>query len=87
MLSWEKDANGNSIIWEGEGLDEVGIRYDSKKVVIRVSKRYFRPTEVEELKGDSTKALNELEAQISLEELIKEMIEVDLRNKKINIQQ
>ena len=64
------------ISWEGEGLNEVGRRKDSKQVVIRVDKRYFRPTEVDSLLGDSTKAKVKLgwEPTISLEDLISEMI-------------
>ena len=34
FLGWEKDSNGNSILWEGQGIDEVGIRFDNKKIVI-----------------------------------------------------
>ena len=64
------------ISWEGEGVNEVGRRKDSKQVVIRVDKRYFRPTEVDSLLGDSTKAKVKLgwEPTISLEDLISEMI-------------
>ena len=47
---------GMKIEWQGEGLDEVGIDRFTKKVVIRVSDKYFRPAEVETLWGDPTKA-------------------------------
>ena len=41
------------IYWEGEGLDEVGRRADTNEIVIKVDSRYFRPTEVDFLLGDS----------------------------------
>ena len=68
------------IRWEGEGLNEIGIRNDNNKTIIEVDKRYFRPTEVETLLGDATKAKNKLgwEAKTDLKELIKEMINNDL---------
>lgn len=47
---------GMDIIWEGEGLNEIGIDIVSNKVVIEIDEKYFRPTEVETLLGDSTKA-------------------------------
>ncbi|AIX42720.1 GDP-D-mannose 4,6-dehydratase [Synechococcus phage ACG-2014f] len=47
---------GMKIEWQGEGLDEVGIDRFTKKVVVRVSDKYFRPAEVESLWGDPTKA-------------------------------
>ena len=67
------------ILWEGEGINEIGRRKDSKKVVIRVDKRYFRPTEVDSLLGDFTKAKVKLgwEPTISLEDLVAEMITND----------
>ena len=49
-----------TIEWKGEGLNEVGIDKVSKRVVIAVDKRYFRPAEVEQLLGDSSKARQEL---------------------------
>ena len=64
------------IKWEGDNLKEVGRRKDSNKIVIRIDKRYFRPSEVDSLLGDSTKAQEKLgwETSTSLEELISEMI-------------
>tara|TARA_B100000989_G_scaffold298883_1_gene290742 strand:- start:30767 stop:31699 length:933 start_codon:yes stop_codon:yes gene_type:complete len=68
-----------SIIWEGEGINEVGKRCDNGKIVIKIDKRYFRPTEVNELTGDSTKAIKRIGwvPKITLEELIEEMIDFD----------
>ena len=55
---------------ENKGLEEVGKRADTGEIVIRIDPRYYRPTEVQELLGDSTKAKKLLnwEAKISLEE-------------------
>ncbi len=79
-LCWNNEKN-QDIIWEGEGIDEVGRRADTGAIVVRVDKRYFRPTEVEELLGDASKAKKKLgwEPKISLEELIEEMIFEDLK--------
>ena len=78
-LGWNSDNTGNGLHWEGKGEDEVGIREDTGEIVIKVDKRYYRPTEVNELLGDSTKALKELgwKPKISLEEMISEMIIAD----------
>ena len=70
---------GFKIVWQGSGLDEVGIDELTGKVVVRVSEKYFRPAEVEELLGDSTKAREELGwvPKYSFDELVKEMVEQD----------
>ena len=69
-----------SIIWEDKGINEIGRRADTNEIVIRIDPRYFRPTEVEELLGDASKAKNKLgwEPKISLEELIEEMMQKDI---------
>ena len=74
-LGWSNDGK-SGIIWEGSGLEEVGRRADTKEIVIKIDRRYFRPTEVDFLLGESYKAKLELgwEPNTSLEELIKEMI-------------
>ncbi len=80
-LGWNhKNKNNSGIIWEGKGINEIGIRADTGKVVIRIDPRYFRPCEVETLLGDPKKALNDLnwKAKTSLEELIDEMIKEDI---------
>jgi len=75
---------GVKIIWKNKGLKEVGIDNKSKKIVIKIDKRYFRPNELKYLKGNSKKALKKLKwkPRISLKELIKEMIDYDI--KKLN---
>ena len=79
-LNWNKENKGPSIIWEGEGLNEIGRRADNNEIVIRIDPNYFRPTEVDELLGDSSKAKQKLgwSPKTSLEELIKEMISNDI---------
>ena len=67
------------IDWNGKGLDEVGSI--NGKEVIKVDPRYFRPTEVETLLGDASKAKEKLNwtPKISFEELVKDMIDEDLK--------
>ena len=79
-LGWKNQTNNSSIIWEGEGLDEIGKRADTGEIVIKIDPRYFRPCEVETLLGDPTKASRELgwEASTTLEELVKDMVSKDL---------
>jgi GDPmannose 4,6-dehydratase len=66
---------GLHINWEGEGLNEVGIEKFSGRPIIRVDSKYFRPTEVETLLGDPSKAKNELgwEPEISFKQLVEDM--------------
>ena len=70
---------GFDIAWKGTGLDEIG--YDTKtgKELIFVSEKYFRPAEVEELLGDSTKARNELgwKPICTFDQLVQEMVDAD----------
>jgi len=75
-LNWNKKAEGPAIIWEGEGIDEIGRRSDTNEIVIKIDERYFRPTEVDQLLGDPSKAFKKLnwKPKISLEDLIAEMI-------------
>ena len=66
---------GMNIAWEGEGVDEVGIDKLTKKAVIKVSSKYFRPAEVETLLGDATKAKEKLgwEPKFSFKQLVEDM--------------
>ena len=70
---------GFDIKWKGEGINEIG--YDSKtgKELIFISEKYFRPAEVDELLGDSTKAKTELGwiPKTSFQELVEEMVHHD----------
>ena len=88
-LNWNKSPLDKAIIWEGEGINEIGRRADTNEIVIRVDPRYFRPTEVDELVGDSSKARLKLGwiPKITLEELVEEMIneDVKLSQKELNL--
>jgi GDPmannose 4,6-dehydratase len=66
---------GMRIEWMGEGLNEVGFDWNTKKPIIKVDSKYFRPAEVETLLGDSTKAKQKLgwEPKISFEQLVEDM--------------
>ena len=66
---------GFNLEWMGEGLDEIAIDKGTKKTVIAVSEKYFRPTEVESLLGDATKAKEVLgwKPKTSFKELVEEM--------------
>jgi GDPmannose 4,6-dehydratase len=68
------------IEWQGEGVDEVGVDVVTGRQIVRVDPRYFRPTEVETLLGDATKARQLLgwSAEVSFSELVAEMVESDL---------
>ena len=72
---------GFNIKWKGSGLDEVGYDENTGRELIFVSEKYFRPAEVEELLGDSTKARTELgwTPQYSFDDLVKEMVEEDCK--------
>ena len=80
-LGWQ------GIRWEGEGLHEIGKRIDNNKTVIRINPKYMRPSEVDTLLGDPSKALKKLgwEPKITLREMASEMIknDVDLINQKL----
>ncbi|KGF96681.1 GDP-mannose 4,6-dehydratase [Prochlorococcus marinus str. MIT 9201] len=78
-IGWSKSHDGPSIIWEGKGKNEIGKRADNGEIVVRIDPRYFRPTEVDILLGNSDKAKNKLgwQPKISIEELISEMIKHD----------
>ena len=72
---------GIEIGWQGEGVDEVGVDRATGDVVIEIDPRYYRPTEVDILIGDPTKAKEKLgwEAKVGLRELVKMMVEADLK--------
>ena len=68
------------VIWKGKGVKEIGIDKKTKRTIIKIDKYYFRPTEVHELKGDSSKAKKELKwkPKISFKKLVKTMVESDI---------
>jgi GDPmannose 4,6-dehydratase len=71
---------GMDIRWEGKGVEEKGIDKQGN-VIVAVDPRYYRPTEVETLLGDASKARRELgwKATVSFRDLVKEMVEEDLK--------
>ena len=72
---------GITLRWEGEGIDEKGIDTTTGKVLVEVDPKYFRPSEVEQLLGDPSKAKNLLgwnPRKTSFEELVKIMVRHDL---------
>lgn len=71
---------GRSLEWKGTGVDEVGIDVDTGKTMVRIDPRYFRPTEVDLLLGDPSKAHQKLgwKHRTTLEELVAEMVKADL---------
>jgi GDPmannose 4,6-dehydratase len=70
---------GDEIIWKSSGIDEFGILKSSNKVVVKVDPKYFRPSEVDFLIGDYSKAKKELgwEPKIRFKELVKIMVKSD----------
>ncbi len=72
---------GFDIQWKGKGIEEKGYDRNTGKCLVAVDPRYFRPTEVESLQGDSSLARKELgwKPRISFEEMVAEMVANDLR--------
>jgi GDPmannose 4,6-dehydratase len=70
---------GLDLEWRGSGLDEHAVDRVSGKAVVRVDPRYFRPTEVDTLLGDASKARRQLawQPEIGFEALVREMVEAD----------
>jgi len=72
---------GVSLAWQGKGAEEKGINKDTGKILIEIDPRYFRPTEVDLLVGDASKAKKLLgwEPKYTIEKMIKEMVASDLK--------
>ncbi|CEP09335.1 hypothetical protein [Parasitella parasitica] len=73
-------VTGKDIVWEGEGVNEVGKDAESGKIRVRIDPKYFRPAEVELLLGDPTKANTELgwKRKVTFDELVTEMVVADI---------
>jgi GDPmannose 4,6-dehydratase len=71
---------GKEIVWRGSGVDEKGLDARSGRVLVKIDPRYFRPTEVDLLIGDSTKAREKLgwHHKVSFDALVAEMVQADL---------
>lgn len=77
---------GITIAWEGEGDKEIGVNEVSRKVLVRVNPKFYRPTEVEYLQGsfEKSKKLLGWEPKVTFEELVKEMVQEDIALMKKN---
>ncbi len=82
FVSWAFEDAGIKIEWKGQGIDEKGFCSESGRLLIEVDPRYFRPTEVELLLGDPTKAHKKLgwKHETSVRELAREMVHADLES-------
>lgn len=71
---------GMTINWRGKGVDEEGVCQETGKVIVRIDPRYFRPTEVEFLLGDASKARLQLgwQPKHSFRDLVRDMVAADL---------
>ncbi|CAG8463296.1 17623_t:CDS:2 [Acaulospora colombiana] len=77
---------GKTISWEGEGEELVGRETDTGIIRVRVDPKYFRPTEVDLLLGDPTKANNVLnwKRKVDFDSLVKEMVLADIEGARVN---
>jgi GDPmannose 4,6-dehydratase len=77
-----QELGWGGIEWVGDGIEEIGKRTDNGGIVVRIDPRYFRPSEVETLLGDPTKAHQKLgwTPKTNLQDLIKEMVLTDREN-------
>ena len=75
---------GINIKWIGKGIHEIGIDKKTGKTLVKVGKKYFRPTEVDTLLGDSKKAKKILKwkPKITFNQLVKEMVKSDYNEQK-----
>ena len=73
---------GIDILWKGSGVDEIGVDSSTGELLVKVDPKYFRPTEVEFLWGDSTKAKKELgwAPRTTIRDLVRIMVNYDLHN-------
>ena len=80
FVNFAWDHLNRKIRWEGEGKEETGYDQETGQLIVAVDSRYFRPTEVETLLGDPTKAKEKLgwTPKITLEQMVHEMMESDL---------
>ncbi|OOG67792.1 GDP-mannose 4,6-dehydratase [Sinorhizobium sp. A49] len=81
FVEWAFADVGIKLRWQGSGVEETGIDDATGQVLVEVDPRYFRPTEVDLLIGDPSKALEKLgwSHEIGVRDLVREMVEHDLR--------
>lgn len=75
------------LVWQGKGVDEIGINAKTGKTIITIDPVYFRPAEVDVLLGDYSKAKKKLgwEPKVKFEELVKIMLDADLAHEQIHV--
>jgi len=81
FVEWAFEDAGIELDWQGSGVEETGVCRKTGRVLVAVDQRYFRPTEVELLIGDATKAHAKLgwRHETSVRELAREMVQEDLK--------
>ena len=81
--NWPSRRSAARIEWRGKGVDETGVDSKSGKTVVRIDPPYFRPTEVDLLIGDASKARDKLgwKPKTTFAQLVKEMVAGDLRDR------
>ncbi|MGF6641445.1 GDP-mannose 4,6-dehydratase [Paraburkholderia sp. MM6662-R1] len=86
FVSMAAKAAGFDLVWEGTAENEIAIDRESKKTLVRVNKKFYRPAEVELLIGNSERAKKELgwEPKTTLEELCQMMVAADIRRNRVN---
>lgn len=82
FINYAFSLKGFNLKWEGKGINEVGYDIKTKKILIKINKKYYRPSEVELLIGDSKKAKDILKwkPKYSFYDLVKEMVEEDCKS-------
>src|SRR4030088_2148394 len=81
FVNYAADEVGIKVRWEGQGIDEKGYNTETGKCIVAIDPRYFRPSEVETLLGDASKAKRQLgwSPQTSFSDLVSEMMREDLK--------
>ena len=81
FVKYAAEEVGIKVRWEGQGVDEKGYNAETGKCIVAIDPRYFRPTEVETLLGDASKAKRQLgwSPQTSFSDLVSEMMREDLK--------
>ena len=71
-----------NIKWKGKGVNEVGYNKANNKILVKIDPGYFRPTDIDELRGDSKKARRELrwKPEITFKKLVQIMVKNDIDN-------
>src|SRR4030088_252581 len=81
FVNFAAEEVGIRVRWEGQGIDEKGYNTETGKCIVAIDPRYFRPSEVETLLGDASKAKRQLgwSPQTSFSDLVSEMMREDLK--------